>query len=85
MIYNGIYYLLEDKSLAIILDNLGSLISDIEEKNISMNVHVFQIVPSSLCQEMHAKIEEYNGQLLKWGEANGINIICCFIIQTWHW
>ena len=84
VIYNGIYDLLEDKTPAIILDNLGALISDLKEKNTNMNVYVCQIVPSPMCQEMHAKIEDYNKHLLKWGETNGISIIKTVPSQR-HW
>lgn len=75
VIYNGTYDLLEDQTPEIILDNLGALISDLKEKNVNMNIYVCQIVPSPMCEEMHAKMEEYNEHLLKWGKANGVNII----------
>ena len=75
VIYNGTYDLLEDQTPEIILDNLGALISDLKEKNVNMNIYVCQIVPSPMCEEMHAKMEEYNEHLLKWGKANGVSII----------
>ena len=39
-----------------------------------MNVYVCKIVPS-LQQDVHAKIEDYNNHLAKWGETNRISVI----------
>ncbi|KAK4321346.1 hypothetical protein Pmani_007827 [Petrolisthes manimaculis] len=72
ILYSGINDLLEEYSPTTILDNLGSLISALKDKNNSMKIYVCQIVPSSMCQDIIAKIEEYNEQLTKWGETNGI-------------
>ncbi|KAK3852578.1 hypothetical protein Pcinc_040839 [Petrolisthes cinctipes] len=75
ILYSGINDLLEEYSPTTILDNLGSLISALKDKNNSMKIYVCQIVPLSMCQDIIAKIEEYNEQLTKWGETNGIKII----------
>ena len=75
VIYSGIYDILDEKSPAAILDNLGSLISDLKERNNDMNIYVCQIVPSPTCPIIQVKIEDYNTQLFKWGEANGIDIV----------
>lgn len=75
VLYSGIHDLLEESSPATILDNLGSLISALREKNSSMKVYVCQVVPSPTCQDVNAKIEDYNEQLIKWGEKNGIKVI----------
>ena len=32
-------------------------------------------MPSSLQQDVHGKIEDYNNHLVKWGETNGISVI----------
>lgn len=75
ILYSGIHDVSEEYSPTTILDNLGSLISALKDKNNSMKIYVCQIVPVSMRQDIIAKIEEYNDQLLKWGEANGITII----------
>lgn len=75
VLYSGIHDLLEESSPATILDNLGSLISALREKNSSMKVYVCQVVPLPTCQDVNDKIEDYNEQLTKWGEANGIKVI----------
>lgn len=77
IIYNGIYDILEGKSPATILDDLGCLISDLKEKNNNIKVHVCQVVPLVTSQENQAKTDDYNEHLIKWGETNGINIIKC--------
>lgn len=75
VIYCGIYDILEEKSPVTILDNLGSLISDLKEKNSNMKVYICEIVPAPMYEEIQAKIEAYNEHLTKWGETNGISII----------
>lgn len=75
IIYSGTVDIIEEHSTANILDNLGSLISDLKEKNNNMNVSVCQIVPYTMQKEIKDKIEDFNNHLLKWGETNGISII----------
>ena len=57
------------------LDHLGSLISDLKEKNSEMKIHVCQVVPVPEPLEIQAKVKYYNEQLLEWGETNGVNIV----------
>ena len=40
-----------------------------------MKVHVCQIVSLSSPHEIQARVQDYNEQLIKWGEVNSINII----------
>lgn len=75
VIYNGINDILEGELPATILDNLGSLISDLKEKNNSMKICVCQVVPMPTTQEIQTKTEDYNELLVKWGETNGIKIV----------
>ena len=75
ILYNGYHDILEESSPATILDNLGSLISALKDKNNSMKIYVCQILPSPMCQDINVKIEDYNEQLTKWCETNGIKII----------
>ena len=57
--------IIDEHSTDTILDNLGSLISDLKEKNSNMNVYVCKIVPFPLQQDVHEKIEDYNNHLAK--------------------
>ncbi len=75
VIYNGINDILEEELPATILDNLGSLISELKDKNNAMKIYVCQVVPMPMTQENLTKIEDYNELLVKWGETNGIEII----------
>lgn len=75
VIYSGTSDVIAEHSSATIIDNLGSLISDLKEKNNNMNVYVCQIVPSPEYQDIQSKIEDCNNHLVKWGETNGIKII----------
>lgn len=59
--------------------------SDLKEKNNSMKKYICQIVYLTECQEINDKIETYNENLIKWGDANGIVIMKTtpnFILNT---
>lgn len=75
VILGGVYDILEELPAEIILDHLGSLISDLKEKNSEMKIHVCQVVPVPEPQEFQAKVKYYNDRLIEWGEANGVNIV----------
>lgn len=75
VIYSGTSDVIAEHSPTTIIDNLGSLISDLKEKNNNMNVYVCQIVPSPEYQDIQSKIEDFNNHLDKWGETNGIKVI----------
>ncbi len=56
-----------------------------EKKNSAMKVHVCELVPPPMTQEVQAKTLDYDEHLMKWGEANGMNIIKTpptFILKT---
>ena len=74
VIYNGINDILEEGLPATILDNLGSLISDLVKNN-AMKIYVCQVMPMPTTPEIQTKTEDYNELLVKWGEINGIEII----------
>ncbi|KAK3859507.1 hypothetical protein Pcinc_034388 [Petrolisthes cinctipes] len=65
----------EEHSSANILDNLGALISDLKEKNNSMNVYVCNVVPYSTHEDIQERIEGFNNNVVKWAETNGIPVI----------
>ena len=75
VILGGVYDIFEESPPEIILDHLGSLISDLKEKNSEMKIHVCQVVPVPEPQEVQNKVKYYNEQLIKWREANGVNIV----------
>lgn len=72
IIYCGTTDILEEHTSATILDNLGTLVSDLKEKNNTMNVYVCKVVPYNEIQE---RIEGFNESLDKWAETNGISVI----------
>lgn len=57
------------------LDNLGSLISALNDKNSSMKIYPCQPVLLPMCQNINAKIKIYDEQLTKWAETSTIYII----------
>ncbi|KAK3889699.1 hypothetical protein Pcinc_006265 [Petrolisthes cinctipes] len=75
VIYSGIHDIIDESPSENILDNLGSLISDLKDKNYEMNIYVCQVVPPTTVQQFKDQIETYNEHLLKRGESNGISII----------
>ena len=74
-IYCGLYDILEGKTPENILDCLGSLVSDLKERNSNMVINVCQIVPVPVSVEVQCSISDYNEQLVKWGEANGVGVV----------
>ena len=75
IIYCGTTDIIEENSSAAILDNLGALISDMKEKNNTMNIYVCQVVPYSTQKGIQERIEGFNDDLVKWAETNGIPVI----------
>lgn len=75
MLYCGVHGIIEGSTPENILDNLGSLISDLKEKNNKMKTYVCQVVPTPMSQDIQAKIADYNEHLTKWGDTNGLAII----------
>lgn len=75
IIYGGMYDILAEKTPDNILDCLGSLISNLKEKNSEMKIYVCQVVPVPGSPEIASKISDYNEQLFKWSETNGVNLV----------
>ena len=75
MIYCGISDIIDETPSDKILDDLGSLISDLKEKNGDMKQYVGQVVLHVRLVQFSAQIEAYNEHLLSWGESNGVRII----------
>lgn len=65
VLYCGINDILDESPHEIVLDNIGSLVSDLKERNCNMKIYVCQIVPPSVSQEMKDKVESFNEHLLK--------------------
>ena len=57
IIYSGTLDIIDEHSPDTILDNLGSLISDLKEKNSNMNVYVCKIVPSPCSKTFTGKLK----------------------------
>lgn len=75
IIYCGLYDTLNSASPEHTLDNLGSLISTLKQKNGNMKINVCQVIPVPEYEEIKEKIICYNDQLLKWGASNGVKIV----------
>ena len=74
VILGGVYDI-NKLSPEIILDHLGSLISDLKEESSEIKMHVCQVVPLPEPQEVQAKVKYNNEVLLEWGDKNGVNIV----------
>lgn len=75
VVYCGLHDINDGLSSDAILDNLGSLISDLKDKNSAMNINICQIALVPMLTEINNKIAEYNDNLKNWGEKNGVSII----------
>lgn len=82
IIHCGSTDILEEHSSATILDNLGSLISNLKEKNNTMKVYVCQVAPYSTQKEIQEKIRSFNDHLATWSKTNGIPVIDTVPILT---
>ena len=75
VIYYGGNDIIDESPSDKILDDLGSLISDLKRKNDDMKLYVCQVVPHIMLDQFRTQIEAYNEHLLRWGETNGVKII----------
>lgn len=75
ILYNGIADILSEKSPTTIQNKLDLLITDLKETNSNMKICVCQLVPPPSPQEIQAKTQDYNEQLINWGEVNDIDIL----------
>lgn len=71
----GLYDILDDLTPEVIIDNVGSLISDLKEKCINMKIYVCAIAPTPVSPETILKIDNYNVLLSRWAETNGVAVI----------
>ena len=74
ILYCGINDLLETESINDVLDNLGSVISELKSKNENINLFACELVPS-LKEDLNAKINQYNEKLEEWCSVNGVTKI----------
>lgn len=75
VIYCGVNDIINETPSDKILDDLGSLISDLKEKYEAMNLYICQVVPHVSLDQHSVQITAYNEHLLNWGESNGVKII----------
>ncbi|KAK4310793.1 hypothetical protein Pmani_017649 [Petrolisthes manimaculis] len=71
----GLYDLLDDLTPEVILDNVGSLISDLKEKYSNMKIYVCTIAPAPVSREKRCKIDNYNEHLARWADVNGVTLV----------
>ncbi|KAK4298597.1 hypothetical protein Pmani_029048 [Petrolisthes manimaculis] len=71
----GLYDLLDDLTPEVILDNVGSLISDLKEKYSNMKIYVCTIAPAPVSRENICKIDNYNEHLARWADVNGVTLV----------
>ena len=76
ILYGGIADILENTNPSKILDSIGMLISDLKTKNPDMDIYICQLVPTLQSDELQAKINEFNDELLNWSLTNEISVLC---------
>ena len=75
VLYCGLYDIYDNIDSDVILDNLGSLVSDLKDKCTNMKIYICDIVPAQVLQETNDKIMPYNEKLVKWAEVNGVFVV----------
>lgn len=75
IIYCGVHDLMDGIDTKDMLDNLGSMISDLRARNENMKTFICELVPNLKDENMDRKIIEYNNKLKVWAESNGISLI----------
>lgn len=75
ILYVGMADIQDSTSPSAILDNLSLLISDLKHLNSEMTINICKLVPVLISEDIQAKVNEYNDELVKWGQCNNINII----------
>ena len=73
----GMHDILDGDTPAVVLDHLGTLISELKIVNENMDIFVCQMVPSLKVDELEETISYYNCQLVEWSSTNGVSIIKC--------
>ena len=74
IIYCGLNDLIENENIGSVLDDLGSLISELKNKNEEIDFYVCELAPS-LNEDIDNKITSFNEKLNQWSHANGIKVI----------
>ena len=64
-----------DETTEQILDNLGTIIAELERKNENVAVKVCGLAPSGKSNDLNERINEYNTKLLNWCNNNGVTFI----------
>ena len=74
IIYCGLNDLTENENTSSILDDLGSLISELKNKNEEIDLYVCELAPS-FNEDTDDKITNFNEKLNQWSHVNGIKVI----------
>ena len=74
IIYCGMNDLIENENLNEVLDDLGSLTSELKNKNENVELFVCELAPS-LKEEMNARFSAFNDKLKDWCNVNGIKLV----------
>ena len=74
VIYCGSNDLMETENLNNILDDLGSLITELKHKNEKVDIYVCELAPH-LKSDIDSKVNMYNEKLKDWCSVNGVNFI----------
>ena len=76
IIYCGTQDLLdEDITLENVLDNLGTAVAELKERNHEINVKVCELVPTLKTDNLQVRINQYNIKLREWCNNNGVTLI----------
>ena len=73
----GIHDILEGETSSNILDSIGTVITELKNKNENMEINICQLVPTLRVNELEDIINYYNNQLLEWSTDNGVSVIKC--------
>ena len=74
IIYCGLNDLIENENVNSVLDDLGSLISELKNKNENVELFVSELAPS-INESVDNKISHFNNKLNEWSSVNGIKVI----------
>lgn len=74
IIYCGIHDLMENENTASVLDDLGTLIAELKNKNENIELFTCELVPN-LEKDLDDKINCYNEKLKEWTTVNGVKLI----------
>ena len=76
IIYCGFQDLLEeDIDIEKMLDNLGTVVSELKRRNENVQVNICELIPNLLEGNFSDTIDQFNGKLLNWCENNGVSFI----------